>query len=67
MTRRGSAREAFAQQVGQQVATMQERSIARKVGALVDAGVDVEIRKPRWMPTWAYRRLLRTIVVTRRA
>lgn len=64
--RRRSARSAFAQSVGRQVAGMQESALAQKVADRIDAGIAVGFRKPRFMPGWLYLRLLRSIVVTRR-
>jgi hypothetical protein len=51
------------QQLAEQSVTKREASIVGQVGLHFRQTVNVRIRKPRWMPEWAYRRLMRTIVV----
>lgn len=51
------------QQMAEQAATKREASIVGQVGLHFRQTINVRVRKPRWMPEWAYRRLMRTIVV----
>jgi hypothetical protein len=46
-----------------QYATAQEEAIIGHLGVTFRATVDVEVRRPRWMPGRMYRALMRTIVV----
>ena len=43
--------------------TAKERAVTEQVGLIFRSSVSVQIRKPRWMPDWLYRRLMRTIVL----
>lgn len=50
-----------------QHATAYDDSVHDQVGIHFRQTVSVRIDKPRWMPEWAYRRLMRTIVVEERS
>lgn len=49
--------------LAEQQAIRREASVVGQVGIAVRQTINVTIRKPRWMPQWAYRRLMRTIVI----
>jgi hypothetical protein len=44
-------------------ATQHEEKVVSMVGLEFRQSINVRVRKPRWMPGWAYRRLMRTIVI----
>jgi hypothetical protein len=45
------------------MARQREEITAAMVGLEFRQSIRVKIQKPRWMPQWAYRKLMRTIVI----